>query len=297
MAWTESDIPDQTGRVAIVTGANSGIGFETARALARRGARVIIGCRNPAKGQEAESRLRELAPQGEVHFEPLDLGSLKSVEAFAKTLSERETRLDVLCNNAGVMMPPYGETDDGFETQIGTNHLGHFALTGGVFDLLKASAAPRVVSVSSLAHFWGRIDFEDLQSRKRYNATLGYGQSKLANLLFVRELQQRLEVAGIPGLAAAAHPGSTNTELQRHSRLMHSIVAAYSQESSEGALPTLFAATAPTVRGGDYFGPSGAFGMTGPPGKARSSAASKDMAVAAHLWTLSEELTGVKFTF
>jgi len=232
-----------------------------------------------------------------VHFEPLDLRSLKSVETFAKAVSEREAHLDVLCNNAGVMMPPYGETDDGFETQIGTNHLGHFALTGRLFDLLKASAAPRVVSVSSLAHFWGRIDFTDLQSRKRYNATLAYGQAKLANLLFVRELQQRLEGAGIPGFAAGAHPGSTNTELQRHSRLMQTIVAAYSQEPSEGALPTLFAATAPEIDGAEYFGPSGAFGMTGPPGKARSSAASKDMTVAARLWSLSEELTGVKFAF
>jgi len=297
MPWTEFDIPDQTGRVAVVTGANTGIGFETARALARSGARVTIGCRNPERGKAAEARLRELAPEGEVHFESLDLGSLKSVESFAKAVSEREDQLDVLCNNAGVMMPPYGETDDGFETQIGTNHLGHFALTSGLLDLLKSAPAPRVVAVSSLAHFWGRIDFDDLQSRKRYNATLAYGQSKLANLLFMRELQRRFEQAGVRGIVAGAHPGSTNTELQRHSRLMHGIVAMYSQAPADGALPTLYAATAPDIDGGEYFGPSGAFGMTGPPGPARSSGASKDMAVAARLWSVSEELAGLKFAF
>ena len=297
MPWSEADIPDQTGRVAVVTGANSGIGFETARALARRGARVILGCRNPARGQEAESRLRELAPQGKVVFEPLDLGSLKSIEAFARAVSEAERHLDVLCNNAGVMMPPFGQTEDGFEIQMGTNHLGHFALTARLSGLLKAATAPRIISVSSLAHFWGRINFDDLHSRKRYNATLAYGQSKLANLLFVRELQRRLELVSSPGLAAASHPGSTRTELQRHSRLMRGIVIAFSQEPAEGALPTLFAATAPNVRGAEFIGPKGAFGLTGPPAAARSSPRSKDMVLASRLWSVSEELTGVNLSF
>jgi NAD(P)-dependent dehydrogenase (short-subunit alcohol dehydrogenase family) len=297
VAWSETDIPDQTRRVAVITGANSGIGFETARALGQRGARVIIGCRNATKGEEAESRLRELAPEGQIDFEPLDLSSLRSIESFAKAVSAAEPRLDLLCNNAGVMMPPYGQTEDGFETQIGTNHLGHFALTARLSGLLKAAAGPRVVCVSSLAHFWGRIDFNDLHSQKRYNATLAYGQSKLANLLFTRELQRQLDQTDLPGLAAAAHPGSTRTELQRHSRLMHGIVAAFSQEPAEGALPSLYAATAPDVQGGEYFGPDDTFGMTGSPARARSSSRSKDMADASRLWSVSEELTGVTFAF
>jgi NAD(P)-dependent dehydrogenase (short-subunit alcohol dehydrogenase family) len=241
VAWSETDIPDQTRRVAVITGANSGIGFETARALGQRGARVIIGCRNATKGEEAESRLRELAPEGQIDFEPLDLSSLRSIESFAKAVSAAEPRLDLLCNNAGVMMPPYGQTEDGFETQIGTNHLGHFALT--------------------------------------------------------RELQRQLDQTDLPGLAAAAHPGSTRTELQRHSRLMHGIVAAFSQEPAEGALPSLYAATAPDVHGGEYFGPDDTFGMTGSPARARSSSRSKDMADASRLWSVSEELTGVTFAF
>jgi len=293
MGWGESDIPDQTGVVAVVTGANSGIGYETARALAAKGARVVLACRDPNRGSDAESRIRAAVPEAEVRFKALDLASLASVESFAKEFAAEESRLDLLCNNAGIMMPPLGRTADGFELQLGTNHLGHFALTGRLLDLIRASGRARVVSVSSLAHFSGRLNFDDLNWERSYNAILAYGRSKIANLLFTRELQRRLEVAGIAALAAAAHPGSTRTNLQKHSRLMEGLVLAFSQGAADGALPTLYAATASDVQGGEYFGPSGFMGCFGPPARARSSALSKDPALAARLWEVSEELTGV----
>jgi NAD(P)-dependent dehydrogenase (short-subunit alcohol dehydrogenase family) len=295
MGWSEADIPDQSGRTAVVTGANTGIGYETARALAAKGARVVLACRSEDKGHDAERRVRTAAPAADVRFEPLDLSALASVRAFADKLCAAESRLDLLVNNAGVMMPPFGETTDGFETQLGTNHLGHFALTGLLLAPLRRTPRARVVSVSSLAHFWGRIDFDDLQSRRSYDPRRAYGQSKLANLLFARELQRRFEAARIDALSAAAHPGSTATELQRHSGAMRAIVRVFSQRPPEGALPTLYSATAPDVRGGEYFGPSGFAGCLGPPGRARSSPRSQDLATARRLWDVSEQLTGVRF--
>jgi NAD(P)-dependent dehydrogenase (short-subunit alcohol dehydrogenase family) len=281
--------------VAVVTGANSGIGFETARAVAAKGARVVLACRSPERGQNAVIRLREFEPDADVRFEPLDLGSLASIASFCEALAVREERLDLLFDNAGVMMPPLGRTADGFETQLGTNHLGHFALTGQLLGLLRAAPGGRVVSVSSLMHYVGRIDFDDLNAEKSYNAVRAYGQSKLANLLFVRELQRRLEAAGLPVLAAASHPGSSNTNLQQHSRLLNAFVSLYSQRPPAGALPSLYAATAPGVAGGDYFGPSRLFEMVGPPKPARSTKASKDPDVARRLWEASEQLTGVSY--
>jgi NAD(P)-dependent dehydrogenase (short-subunit alcohol dehydrogenase family) len=295
MAWSEADIPDQRGRTAVVTGANSGIGYETARALASRGARVVLACRSEAKGREAEARILAAVPGADVRFEALDLGSLASVRAFAEKLRATQARLDLLCNNAGVMMPPYGKTADGFELQFGTNHLGHFALTGLLLDLVRAAPKARVVAVSSLVHFMGRIRFEDLGSERSYDRTRAYAQSKLANLLFVRELQRRFEAAGIDALAVAAHPGSTRTNLQRHSGLMHAAVALFSQEPAQGALPTLRAAVDPGVRGGEYFGPGGLAGCIGPPERARSSRRSRDAAAARRLFEVSEELTGVRY--
>jgi NAD(P)-dependent dehydrogenase (short-subunit alcohol dehydrogenase family) len=297
MAWQESDIPDQHGRVAIVTGANSGIGYETARALAARGARVVLACRNEAKGRDAEQRIRSEAASADVRFEPLDLGALASVRAFAEKRIASEPRLDLLINNAGVMMPPYGRTADGFETQIGTNHLAHFALTGLLLESLRRTPKARVVNVSSLAHFAGTIAFDDLHSERSYSPIRAYGQSKLANLLFTRELGRRFEAAGVDALAAAAHPGSTRTELQRHSGMMDAVVRVFSQQPPEGALPTLYAATAGDVRGGEYFGPSGFAGCLGPPGRARSSPRSRDAVLAQRLWDVSEQLTGVHFAF
>ncbi len=295
MGWDEHDVPECRGRTAVVTGANSGIGFETARVLATKGARVVLGCRSAERGQAAVDRLRDRVPDADAVFAPLDLGSLASIEAFAKELCTREPRLDLLVNNAGVMMPPLGRTADGFELQFGTNHLGHFALTGRLLERLCATPGARVVTVSSLAHFWGRIDFDDPNWAGRYNATLAYGQSKVANLLFARELARRLDAAGHGVVSVAAHPGSTRTELQRHSGSMRSLVRVFSQEPADGALPTLYAATAPAVGGGDYFGPQRAFGCLGPPGPARSSPYSRNPAVARRLWELSEELTGVAY--
>ncbi len=295
MSWSEADIPDQSGRVALVTGANSGIGFETARALAAKGARVFLGCRSSKRGPQAVARIREQVPGADVHFRSLDLGSLASIEMFAKELTAEVTRLDLLCNNAGVMVPPFGHTADRFELQLGTNHLGHFTLTGRLLELLRATPGARIVTLSSLMHFIGRIDFADLNAERRYNATLAYAQSKVANLLFARELARRLEAAGSEVTSAAAHPGSTRTELQRHSGVMHAAVALLSQEAAAGALPTLYAATADGVRGGDYFGPQHAFGALGPPGPARSSARAKNRDVARRLWEVSEELTGVAY--
>jgi NAD(P)-dependent dehydrogenase (short-subunit alcohol dehydrogenase family) len=295
MGWSESDIPDQRGRVAVVTGANSGIGFETARALAAKGARVVLACRDAEKGREAERRIRAAAPEADVQFMPLDLASLASIARFCTDLAAAEPELDILCNNAGVMMPPLGRTAEGFELQFGTNHLGHFALTGRLLDLLRRGEHARIVSVSSMAHYWGRIDFADLNSEKRYNPTLAYGQSKLANLLFIRELARRLQARGEPIVAAGAHPGSTRTNLQQHSRLLTALMPFFSQQPPDGALPTLYAATAPGVRGGDYYGPSRLLETMGPPRPARSTFASKDPEVARRLWEVSERLTGVAF--
>ena len=295
MGWSEADIPDQRGRIAVVTGANSGIGFDTARALAAKGARVILACRDPEKGHQAERRIRAAAPEADVVFMPLDLASLTSIERFGKDLAVAEPELDILCNNAGVMMPPLGRTAEGFELQFGTNHLGHFALTGRLLDLLRHGENARIVSVSSMAHYWGRIDFDDLNSEKRYNATRAYGQSKLANLLFIRELARRLQARGEPIVAAAAHPGSTRTNLQQHSRLLSALIPFFSQQPPDGALPTLYAATAPGVHGGDYYGPGRLLETMGPPRPARSTFASKDPDSARRLWEVSERLTGVVF--
>ncbi len=295
--WTEADIPDLTGRTAIVTGANSGIGWETARALAARGARVYLACRNEGRGRNAEKRIR-LAHEGvDVRYTALDLGAVSSVRAFADMFCAEENRLDILCNNAGIMMPAYGTTSDGFETQIGTNHLGHFALTGLLLEPLRATPGARVVCVSSIAHQFGWMSFDDLDSIRFYNAALAYGQSKLANLLFTYELQRRFEGAGLDALAVAAHPGSTATNLQEHSSTLGFFVKLWSHaETLGGALPTLRAATDPDVHGGDYFGPGGFMEMTGPPVRTTSNARSHNAADARRLWDISAERTGVHFT-
>jgi NAD(P)-dependent dehydrogenase (short-subunit alcohol dehydrogenase family) len=293
MGWSEADIPDLTHRVAVVTGANSGIGFETARALAAKGARVILACRSRTRGPQAVARIREAVPGADVLFDSLDLGSLESVAMFAKEITTEIDRLDILVNNAGVMMPPLDYTRDGFELQFGINHLGHFALTAHLLPLLRSTPGARVVTVSSLMHFAGWIHFADLQSRDSYSATLAYAQSKLANLLFMREFARRLANANADVISAAAHPGSTRTELQRHSDLMRTAVRYFAQDAPAGALPTLYAATADGVRGGDYYGPM--FGVVGAPARAFSSPQSHDKGVAARLWDLSEDLANVEF--
>jgi NAD(P)-dependent dehydrogenase (short-subunit alcohol dehydrogenase family) len=215
--WTEADVPQQRGRTAVITGANSGIGFEAARVLAQRGARVVLACRDLVRGDAAAARVREAAPDATVDVVRLDLASLASVREAARRLGDEYPRIDLLINNAGLMIPPYGRTEDGFESQIGTNHLGHFALTGLLLDRIRDVPGSRVVTVSSNGHRMGRIDFEDLQSERRYRAMAAYAQSKLANLLFTYELQRRLARSGAETVAVAAHPGTASTDLTRHS--------------------------------------------------------------------------------
>jgi NAD(P)-dependent dehydrogenase (short-subunit alcohol dehydrogenase family) len=297
--WTAADIPDQTGRTVIITGANTGLGFETAAALAGRGARVVLAVRNLEKGKQAAARITAATPGADVELQELDLTSLESVRAAAAQVRSDHDRLDLLINNAGVMYTPKSTTKDGFELQFGTNHLGHFALTGLLLDRLLPVAGSRVVTVSSIGHrIRAAIHFDDLQWERRYSRVGAYGQAKLANLLFTYELQRRLAQRGTT-IAAAAHPGGSNTELMRN---LPRVVAAASslveplmQDAALGALPTLRAATDPAVRGGQYFGPDGFAELRGYPKVVASSAQSHDVEVQRRLWTVSEELTGVVY--
>jgi NAD(P)-dependent dehydrogenase (short-subunit alcohol dehydrogenase family) len=294
--WTANNIPDLTGKVAIVTGANSGIGYETALALAQKGASVVMACRSLPKAEAAADQVRLLNPSGVVEVMKLDLGDLDSVRQFAAAFQEQYDRLDMLINNAGIMVPPYGKTAQGFETQIGVNHLGHFALTGLLLELLLHTPQSRIVTVSSIAHQFGQIDFDDLHwERKAYQPNPAYGQSKLANLLFTYELQRRLTAAGKDTVAVAAHPGWTETNLQQHSGLATFFNPFFAQPQPMGALPTLMAATDPDVRGGEYYGPGGFMKMRGYPTKVDSNDQSKDQAVAARLWQVSESAVGVTY--
>ncbi|PZG24289.1 short-chain dehydrogenase [Micromonospora craterilacus] len=298
MRWTYDDIPDQRGRTAIVTGANTGIGFETARMLAGKGARVVLACRDSAKGAAAVGRLRAEVPAGEVTCALLDLADLDSVAAFAAAYRADHDRLDLLINNAGVLYPPLRRTWQGFELQFGTNHLGHFALTGHLLPVLLATPAARIVSVASNAHRTGRIDFDDLNwQRRRYQRFVAYSQSKLANLLFTLELHRRLTGAGSPVRATAAHPGWTYTGQGRDSDgLVNAVGRFFAMKVHDGALPTLRAATDPDAEGGSYWGPAHRFEYAGPPVPATRTKRAEDAAVARRLWAESERLTGVPIT-
>jgi NAD(P)-dependent dehydrogenase (short-subunit alcohol dehydrogenase family) len=296
-AWTEAQVPNMTGKVAIVTGANSGIGYETARVLAQRGATAIMACRSLSKANEAAAALRATRPAGPVEVMELDLGDLDAVRRFAGEFRARYTRLDLLINNAGIMVPPYGKTAQGFETQFGVNHLGHFALTGLLLDQLTQTPGARVVTVSSGAHLFGTINFDDLNAERKYDRNRAYAQSKLANLLFTYELQRRLQAAGLTTLAVAAHPGWTATNLQVHSGISTALNPYFAQEQSMGALPTLYAATAAGVQGSEYYGPDGFMQFRGHPKKVSSNKRSQDRAVATRLWEVSEEMTGVTYHF
>jgi len=293
--WTLENVPDQTDRVVIVTGANTGIGFETAAAFAARDARVVMACRSAAKARDAMERIRERTPGARVRFIELDLASLASIERFVAAFCVEHDRLDVLINNAGVMVPPLEYTEDGFELQFGCNHLGHFALTGQLFDLLVTTPGARVVNVSSIAHKFGRIDFDNLDARKGYVRNRAYAQSKLANLLFTRELAGRLREMGSDVRATAAHPGWTSTDLQRHSLFARTLNPVFSQTPAHGALPTIRAAVEPDVEGGEYFGPNGFLEFRGAPVRVGMTAAAKSDDVARRLWEISEGLTGVTF--
>lgn len=292
--WTAADIPDQTGKTAVVTGANSGLGASIARDLAHAGASVVLACRNTAKGEQIA---RDIGPGARV--EQLDLADLASVRSFA---ARTDSTVDILINNAGVMAPPRRLTADGFESQFGTNHLGHFALTGLLLEKLLAAPAPRVVTQASGAHRIGRINFDDLQGERRYNNWLAYGQSKLANLLFAFELQKR--AAGTSLESIAAHPGYAATNLQfagpahwYEKATMAIANRVIAQSADMGALPALYAATAPDVPGGAFVGPDQFFEQRGYPHLVTAAGKAYDQDAAARLWEVSEELTGVRYSF
>ena len=301
--WTTANMPDLTGQVIIVTGANSGIGLAAAKEFARKGAQTILACRNMDKAWTALSELQAEIPQAKAEIMALDLASLDSVRQFAEAFKAKYDQLDVLVNNAGIMMVPYGTTEDGFERQFGTNHLGHFALTGLLFDLLRHTPGSRVVNVSSGGHRMGSMDFDNLmyEDGEGYSPTRAYGRSKLANLLFTYELQRRFEALGIDALAVAAHPGVSDTNLATH--LLHvwyfkpfePLLAKMAQSAAMGALPTLRAAVDPQAQGGDYYGPDGFQEQRGYPVKVPSNEASHNVADAQKLWQVSEQLTGVSY--
>ena len=302
MTWTEKNVPDQSGRLAIVTGSNTGLGYDNARALAAHGAKVVMAVRDTAKGEEAAARIRKLTPGADVAVHKLDLGSLESVRTAGAELSAAYPRIDLLINNAGVMYPPKSTTADGFELQFGTNHLGHFALTGLLLNNLLPVDHSRVVVVASIAHkIKAKIDFDDLHWEKRsYDKVASYGQSKLANLMFAYDLQRRLAAAKAKTIAVAAHPGVAATELSRHvpGYELPGVAWLFGKvlnTSEVGALATLRAATDPNVRGGQYWGPDGFREMRGYPELATSSEQSRDEAIQERLWKVSEELTGVTY--
>jgi NAD(P)-dependent dehydrogenase (short-subunit alcohol dehydrogenase family) len=301
MKWTAEQVPDQSGRTAIVTGSNTGLGYETARVLAAHGAQVVLAVRDVEKGNAAAAKIVGLAPRSDVKVQRLDLGSLHSVRTAAEELKTAYPRIDLLINNAGVMYSPKQTTEDGFELQFGTNHLGHFVLTGLLLENLLPVPESRVVVVGSIAHnIQAGIHFEDLQWEHSYNRVAAYGQAKLANLMFSYELQRRLATAGAPTIAVAAHPGVSNTELMRHvpgSTLpgVSQLASLVTNSPAMGALATLRAATDPAVQGGQYYGPDGFRELRGHPVLVQSTKQSHDVAVQEKLWTVSEELTGVGF--
>ena len=295
-AWTFDDIPDQTGRTAIVTGANTGLGLETARMLALKGATVVLACRNLDKGKAALARIQSEQPKGIASLAALDLSDLDSVAAFAADFSATHERLDLLINNAGVMVPPLSRTKQGFELQFGTNHLGHFALAGRLMPLILRTPDARVVVVASTAQRAGKIDFNDLNwERRPYRPWAAYGQSKLANMMFALELQRRLAASSSQVRATAAHPGWTATDLQRTTGFVRLLNPIFAMKPAGGAMPTLRAATDPAAQGGTYWGPRGLLEISGPPVPARIPGPAQDEAVAARLWQVSEALTGVSF--
>lgn len=298
--WTEAEIPDQAGRTAIVTGANTGLGLETARALAEKGATVVLAVRNLEKGRAAIETIRARRPDARVSLQSLDLTSLASVRRAADEIGAAHPRIDLLVNNAGVMYTPESRTADGFELQFGTNHLAHFALTGLLLPRLLEAKGSRVVSVSSVGHkIRSEIDLDDLAFEKGYGRVAAYGRSKLANLLFIYELQRRLAAAGAATSALAAHPGLSATELLRNSpaflRVLEIPLRPLAQSAAMGALPTLRAATDPAAAGGEYYGPGGFGEAWGHPVRVASSARSHDADLQRGLWKKSEELTGVSF--
>jgi NAD(P)-dependent dehydrogenase (short-subunit alcohol dehydrogenase family) len=302
--WTTGQMGSQAGKTALVTGANSGIGYQAALELARHGAHVLLACRNAAKGEAALARLQREAPGASAEVVELDMASLASIRAFAAAFAARGVGLDLLINNAGVMALPNRElTPDGFERQFGTNHLGHFALTGLLIPQLLATAAPRVVTVASLAHRDGKIEFDNLQSERHYKPWGAYGASKLANILFAKELDRRAKAKGSALISVAVHPGVSITNIFANgpgekglkATMVKLLAPVLMQKDDAGALPTLYAATSPAVRGGEYVGPDGFMELKGAPVVAQPRPQALDTAVGERLWKVSEELTGVQY--
>jgi NAD(P)-dependent dehydrogenase (short-subunit alcohol dehydrogenase family) len=297
--WTTDQIPSQTGKIVLVTGANSGLGFYSAKALAEKGAFVIMAVRNLNLGKVAQQKITEACPDAKTEVLPLDLADLESIRQFARIVGDKHKKLDILINNAGVMFPPHREeTRQGFELQFGVNHIGHFALTAQLFDLMKASGNSRIVTVSSLVGKlkMAAIHWDDLQWKKEYRKNSAYAQSKLANLMFTLELQERLDKNLIPVKSVAAHPGYSSTNLQRHLRLAGKIGNfLLAQKAEIGMLPSLRAATDPAVKGGDYYGPIKMMGMFGYPQLCEYNPKALKKEERQKLWKISEELTGEKF--
>ncbi len=304
--WTINDIPDQTNKVVVITGANSGLGFETTKALASKGAMVVMACRNLEKGKDAMSHIKEVYPDASIELRYLDLADLESVSKFATDFNETHTRLDILFNNAGLMAIPFRRTKQGFEMTIGVNHFGHFALTGLLMPTLLITPESRIVTTSSLFHKRGKINFNDINyEHRKYKKWEAYAQSKLANLLFAFELQNKLAIAGKKTISVAAHPGYARTHLQEKGAEMQGRKIAkffakignalFAQSSQKGALPQIYAGTADDGLGGDYYGPSGIFESRGYPKKVSPSKRARDRDAMAKLWNLSEELTDVHY--
>lgn len=301
--WTQNNIPDLQGKIIIVTGGNSGLGYESVKAFAQNGATVILACRDLEKGEQAKSEIMKAKPLGEIVVMKIDLMDLASVMAFVRQFKNEYSTLDVLLNNAGIMATPNFKTNDGFEAQFGTNHLGHFALTGLLIDLIKATAGSRVVNVSSLAHKSGTINFDDLmfERGRKFNPMRAYGQSKLANLLFTYELQRFFESNQFESIAVAAHPGGANTRLASHLeknwflRMLSPVLRGIMQPAAKGALPQLRASVDAGVKGGEYYGPGSFSEVFGYPVLVKSTPASHHLGDAKKLWEVSENLTGVQF--
>ncbi|MCP1133627.1 oxidoreductase [Paenibacillus polysaccharolyticus] len=294
--WDATKIPDQQGKVIIVTGSTSGLGKEAVKTIAGKNAKVIMAVRNVDKGKEVANELKKEIKHADIDVRKLDLANLSSIRAFANVMVENYDRLDILINNAGIMFPPYSKTVDGFENQFGTNHLGHFALTGLLMPLLKKTEGSRIVVLSSLGHTMGKLDFEDLNwEARKYDTQKAYGDSKLANLYFTYELARRLKREGDHPRITAAHPGWTATDLQRNSAFMSGMNRFFAQRVHMGVLPTLRAAFDEEAKAGDFFGPSKLMNMRGYPVAHSSNKLSYDEGIARELWQRSEEMTGIKF--
>lgn len=300
MDFNIENAPSQKGKIAIVTGANIGLGYETTIGLAKKGAKVIMACRNLEKAEKAKLEIEQKVQGADLEIIQLDLNSLDSVRNFAATYKSKYDKLDLLIENAGIMIPPFTKTKDGFESQMGVNYFSHFLLTNLLFPLLNTTEGARIVTLSSIAHENGKIDFENLNAEKGYSKMGAYGQSKLACLMFAYELQRRIDKAGSKVLALSAHPGVSNTNLGQHVpqllyKVLLPLISLFSHAPQDAALPTLLAATSKDVQGADYYGPSGFRGMKGKPAKLKSKPQSYDQEVAKKLWETSEKLTGQKF--